>query len=91
MDDERRNETRFSANDSVSIQQLVDTQIKARIIDVSKNGLRICAPESIGLGTTVEIRIKATVAVGHVRYCIPVGEEFHLGIQLRDVYSLPLC
>ena len=55
-----------------------------RVLDVSKSGLKLSTSESIDPGTIVRVHIKGSLVMAEVRYCAPVGSEFHAGIKLQD-------
>jgi hypothetical protein len=55
-----------------------------RIRDVSKGGMCVRTPKAIDRGSKVEVRRGAIVAYGEARYCIQVGEMFHVGIRLSE-------
>ena len=85
---ERRREVR-SRVDAPATRQKLDPgspdRSDIRVLDVSKSGLRLGVPELIEPGTMVQIRLKNTVALGEVRYCCPVGDRFHVGVQFTNV------
>jgi predicted anti-sigma-YlaC factor YlaD len=60
-----------------------------RIRDVSKGGLCVRTRKAIDRGAQVKIQRGGTIACGEVRYCVPVGEMFHVGIRLLEVLSGP--
>jgi hypothetical protein len=62
---------------------------EVRIRDVSKGGLCVRTPKPIDRGAQVKVQRGALIAYGEVRYCVPVGEMFHVGIKFQDVLSGP--
>jgi len=58
-----------------------------RIRDVSKGGMCVRTPKPIHRGAQVKVQRGDIIACGEVRYCIPVGEMFHVGIRVLEVFS----
>jgi hypothetical protein len=84
---ERRSDPRFTANDTASLEVVrpfSSFPMDVRILNISKSGLKLCASESIDPGTLVRVHIKGHPVMAEVRYCVPVGREFHAGIKLQD-------
>ncbi len=52
-----------------------------RILDVSKGGLKVRASQALDPGALVQINLKHMVLVAEVRYCIPAGDQFHVGVE----------
>lgn len=87
--DERRRDFRISLDVSASlkaINPLSAQRSEIRIIDASTGGLKLQVPEFIHPGTSIQIRLKRTIALAEVRYCHPAGTEFHVGVRLQDVF-----
>ena len=81
-----RSEPRFVTGDDATLQELnplsLDRQ-KVRILDVSRHGIGILTRKSIFPGTIVRIRIRNTIQVGEVRYCLKAGDEgYRIGLLL---------
>ena len=62
----------------------------ARILNSSREGLKLSVPEFLHPGATIQIYAAATTAFGEVRYCQPMSSAFHAGIQIRDSFPAPL-
>ena len=83
----KRSEPRFSSGDDAIVQELnplsFDRQ-RVRIVDISKNGLGILAPQAVLPGAIVQIRIKKMVELGEVRHCSESGnKEYRIGLRLH--------
>jgi hypothetical protein len=61
----------------------------ARILDVSKEGLKVRLSHRLLPGVTVEIQMERTIVFAEVRYCIEVGGSFEVGVQIQDVIPRP--
>ncbi len=89
---ERRREPRFSTESCARIQVLspfspiVST---VRIVDVSKDGMKLETNERLAVGLVIRVRLNNTFILGEVRYCNQSGEGFYVGVQIQDVYSSP--
>ena len=85
---DRRKEPRYPTNGSarVLVPFLSEPQtFSARVLDVSKSGLRLKLNTPLAPGTLVQIELKSLVATGTVRHCKKDGEEYSMGIQLDAV------
>ena len=79
---QRRSEPRFYTGDDAIFQQLSPLSLErqaVRIVDISRNGLGLLAPESALPGTIVQVRIVDTVEIGEVRYCFRPGAQRDIG------------
>jgi len=84
---ERRRHPRIATNDTASLEVVrpfSSFPMDVRILNVSKSGLKLSASESIDPGALVRVHIKGHPVMAEVRYCIPVGREFHAGIKFQD-------
>ena len=61
------------------------TKFRVQILDVSRNGLKVRTPEFVSRGAMVQVAIEEAIILGEVRYCIPTGAEFDMGIQILDL------
>jgi hypothetical protein len=85
---ERRSEPRISTDDPASMQvlhPLLDGRSTIRVLDVSRKGLKLCCLTHMQRGTLVQVFMNNLVAMGEVRHCKQIGDEFHVGVQLDDV------
>jgi PilZ domain len=87
---EKRSEPRVPTDDPASmhiLSPLIDERFAIRVLDASKNGLKLSASIHLQPGMLVQVRIRNSIAIGEVRHCTKVGEEFHAGIRLDDVIT----
>jgi hypothetical protein len=56
----------------------------ARGVDISETGLALRIPAPLAPSTLVHLELAACgiSAVGHVRYCVPIGAEWRAGIEV---------
>lgn len=62
----------------------------ARVLDVSKHGLRMCFARALLPGTVVQLHVKPLHILGEVRYSISAdsGEAtFLIGVEIEDVHG----
>jgi len=84
---EMRAARRFPTDDPAAIQTLgpvSSDEWDVRIRDTSKGGLCVRTPKHIERGTRVRVRRGKLLDFGEVRYCVPVGEMFHVGIRVEE-------
>jgi hypothetical protein len=83
---ERRADPRFPANEVASmhtVNPLILDRLEVLVSNFSKNGLMLRTWEFVQVGIVVQIRLKARFVLGEVRYCMPFGGFFHVGIQVQ--------
>jgi hypothetical protein len=56
----------------------------AHLLNSSQQSLHIRVPRSIFVGSFVQVRSSGGIAFGQVRYCIPAGWEFQIGVKLAE-------
>lgn len=86
---ERRQSQRIPTNDPARIKLLhptVSQPLPARILDVSKDGMKVEVACALEPGTIVEVLFKRFLAITEVRYCVQIGEMFHAGVLIQDVF-----
>ena len=79
-------ESRFSVEGEGILQELHPLSLarqKVKIVNVSRNELAILSPKAIYPGTIVQLRIKDTVQLANVRYCLFSVDGFRIGLWLR--------
>lgn len=70
----------------VRVRVGTDTEMDARVLDVSTSGVRLRLGTFLKPGTTISFRLKALSIFGAVRYCRPInGRVFDLGIEITAV------
>jgi hypothetical protein len=57
----------------------------AHLLKASAQSLHIRVPRSVLIGALVHVRSAIGLAFGQVRYCIPVGAEFQIGVKLEPM------
>ena len=60
-------------------------KFRVQMLDVSRNGLKVRTPQFVARGAMVQVVIEEAIILGEVRYCIPAGAEFDMGIQILDL------
>ena len=89
---EMRADHRIPTDDPATLQVLSPMSSEhwdVRIRDVSKGGMCVRTSKPIDRGAQVKVQRGAVIACGEVRYCVPVGDAFHIGIRLLEVLSGP--
>jgi len=89
---EQRRFTRIASDMAASIRTLSpasSARASARVLDTSRDGLKLRVSEFLHPGATIQVRVTHTVAFGEVRYCQPAGSAFHAGVQIRDSFPVP--
>jgi hypothetical protein len=84
---EKRREARIDTDDAGVLQTInpfSPHRLPVRIMDISKSGMRVSAPISLGPGTMVKVRLKGTICFGVVRHCRAVSGSFQSGIQVYE-------
>ena len=57
----------------------------AYLLNASPRSLHVRVTRSIFIGALVHVRSSVGLAFGHVRYCIPAGSEFQIGVKLEPM------
>jgi len=89
-DNEKRREHRIPAADPASMKMIYPTaadRVAIKVVDVSSRGLKLCVPQFVAPGVVFQILLKGLIVTAEVRYCLPVGDEFHVGVKIQDVFS----
>lgn len=88
---ENRRSPRVATDDPAVLTVLKPEQsarIKIRIVDASKEGLKLLVPRELMRGMIVQVHVHGFFILAEVRYCVPAGEDFHAGVQIQDVFRL---
>ena len=64
-------------------------RIKMKIVDASKEGMKLQVPRELMRGTIVQVHVRDLFILAEVRYCLRAGALFHAGVQIHDVF--PAC
>jgi hypothetical protein len=86
-EDERRRQPRMATDDPASIQILSPLTLErmdVRILDVSRNGLKIRSPRRLNTGAILQIRLRDLFIMGEVRYCVQTPDGFYAGLYIQD-------
>src|SRR6266853_5543218 len=86
--DNRRTEQRYLVKEDAFVWDL--HRIKAgyhpaRIVDVSRNGMRMESVGRLVQGSHVAIDFRGMIVCGTVQYCRLVENRFVMGIRIKDV------
>ena len=85
--DERRRERRMATNDYASVQVISSQTLEhmdVRVLDISRNGLKIRAPKFLKIGVVLQMRLRDTLILGEVRYCVQTDDGFWAGLHIQD-------
>jgi hypothetical protein len=87
---ERRIEVRFATTHPAKMRVLKPFRSSFEdvlIIDASRNGVRIHAERSLGVGSIVQASFDTTHFVAEVRNCIPAADGFDIGLYISVFYD----
>jgi hypothetical protein len=81
---ESRQEPRFEVDQEISVTLLGDAEtiIRARIVNVSSNGMGLESSSPLPPGGALKIELADTLFLGEVAYCRPRGTIYQVGIAL---------
>jgi hypothetical protein len=88
--EERRRYPRISIDNPARLrvlQPVVLAQEDIRILDTSREGLKLVTKRPIDLGALVQIRLNNLVILAEVRHCQRHGEVYHAGVAIQDSFS----
>ncbi len=87
---ERRQEVRTLVDEPASVRVLQGSfgSLECQVLDRSKGGLKLLVSKPLEPGTIVQIRLKRTIVMGEVRYCVRVNTAFHVGLKVEDVVRI---
>ena len=92
---ERRIQSRVRTAGTVSMR-IIDPPSAAssavRLRDISKDGIRLLAPEALDAGSLILVKLKETRILAIVRHCSPAAgneseDRFRLGAEIQHVYE----
>jgi hypothetical protein len=58
-------------------------------MNISKRGMKLRLPSALQPGMAVQARMGGKIIMAEVRYCLERGTEFHVGIEIQDVFPIP--
>jgi hypothetical protein len=86
---ERRSEVRVADDIPARVKVLdpltsLGPAVHARVVDASFGGLGLRVSKPVFPGSVVQIRFRDQIVLGEVRYCLPSGSDFIIGIRFRE-------
>ncbi len=84
----RRTEPRYLVKEDAfvwDLRQMKAGYHPARIVDVSRNGMRLESAGKLTQGTDVAIDFRGMIICGTVHYSGDIGDRFAVGIRIKDV------
>ena len=86
---ERRSEVRVAEDSPARVKVLdpltsLEPPAHARVVNSSAKGLGLRVPWSVLPGSLLQIRYLGRIVFGEVRYCQPFGNEFNVGMRLKE-------
>lgn len=87
---ERLGEARISTDDTACLRilsPLRTEQFRARVVDISQNGVKIGFSDFLQPGVVIQVRVYNLLILGEVRYCVASGMKdpsFLIGIRIQD-------
>lgn len=88
---EARGRASFSIGADLSIRVFDRTnqRLTGKVLDFSKNVLRIKLTESLHPGLWVQAHIDTRIIMAMVRYCVPHAQEFHVSLEINNIFLIP--
>ncbi len=86
---EKRADPRMEANASAIltvIRQEPSPRLKMRVLEASRQGLKLLVPEELMTGEMVQLYVRDLFILAEVRNCRKVGKAFHAGVRIQDVF-----
>ena len=83
----KRREVRFQMHGFAqvrSVPPLNGRRVPGKILDMSKNGIRLQMRAQFPLGATLHIFLKQILLIGEVRHCEPTGNGFIYGVAVNN-------
>jgi|SRR5580692_9456670 hypothetical protein len=86
---ERRSEVRVPEDCPARVKVLhpltsLEPSAPGRVVDRSSQGLGLRVPWSVFPGSLLQIRFLGRIVLGEVRYCLAAGDEFRIGMRLKE-------
>jgi len=86
---ERRRSPRTATNDPavlIVLKPELSTRTRIRILDASKEGLKLEVPHGLMRGMVVQVNVRDLFILAEVRHCRAYGTGFHAGVLIQDVF-----
>jgi hypothetical protein len=88
--EERRTHQRFPCHlPALMTTSLAPESLLVHILDEAKDGFGLRVPIFLPPGAIVSIHLPFSIAEAEVRYCVEVGTEFGVGVNVRRVFPKP--
>jgi hypothetical protein len=89
---ERRSEPRIPVDIRARVKSLdpvtsIGPSTEARIVEISRRGLKLRVRRPIMIGASVQILAERKIFLAKVRSCSSVDEDFYIGVRLADIDS----
>ena len=84
---ERRSFPRFRADDLATLRPLNSLSplpSRVQVINVSADGLKLSASQSVDPGALVQIHLRDEIVTAEVCYCNRAAEGFHIGVRYQS-------
>ena len=87
-DEEKRKSPRVAVDNFALLTVLESNpqRIYVRIVDASKEGLKLLAACRLLPGSTVQVYVRDLFILAEVRYCRAAGDLYCAGVQIKDVF-----
>lgn len=87
---DRRNHQRFPCDlPALMTTSHAPEPFVVHILDQAKHGFGLRVPLFLPLGAEVSIHLPCSIAEAEVCYCVKVGDEFGVGVNVRRIVSKP--
>jgi len=67
----------------------IKPRLEGRVLEASEGVLKLTVREALEAGTFLQVRVDRRFILAEVRYCLPKGDEFHIGVEAKDVFEMP--
>lgn len=85
---ERRTHQRFPRDlPALMTTSLAPEPLLVHILDEAKDGFGLRVPLFLPPGAIVSIHLPYSIAEAEVRYCVKVGDEFGVGVNVRRIFT----
>lgn len=58
-------------------------------MNISKKGMKLRLPKALEPGVRVQARMGGKILMAEVRYSLPKGSDFYVGVEIQDVFPIP--
>ncbi len=88
--EERRKYPRIPTNDPARLRVLQPVVLEPeniRILDTSREGMKLATQRPLETGALVQIRLNNLVIMAEVRHCTRQGDGYQAGVEIQDTFS----